>query len=85
MLEIQRSLDYYESQMGQNPVSRLLIAPRTRDTAALVSSLDEAMAVQVSALDFGAQLNGAASITVAERHACALAIGAALRNDTVAS
>lgn len=81
VLEIQRSLDYYESQMGQNPVSRLLIAPRARDTAELIESLNSAMAVEVSALEFAGSLEGAESISAQTRNACMMAIGAALRSD----
>ncbi|MDT8427883.1 MAG: hypothetical protein RQ757_03865 [Pseudomonadales bacterium] len=80
VLEIQRSLDYYESQMGQNPVSQLIVAPRWQDTQALVSSLDEAIGLQVSALDFARQLDSDAHITAEIKQAAMIVIGAALRD-----
>lgn len=83
VLEIQRSLDYYESQMGQDPVSQLLIAPRPNDTAEMVASLDQAMAVNVGVLDFASQLESRPGISAQDKEACMTAIGAALRNDDV--
>lgn len=80
VLEIQRSLDYYESQMGQNPVSRLLLAPRGDDDEQLAASLDEAMAVSVGVLDHASQLPGSDTVTTADMRSCILAIGAAMRD-----
>lgn len=81
VLEAQRSLDYYESQMGQNPVSRVLLAPRRADAPELAASLDEAMAAEVSVLRFADRLEHAESIPEETLHACMMAIGAALRQD----
>ncbi|MDP1930587.1 MAG: hypothetical protein Q8L60_03915 [Gammaproteobacteria bacterium] len=81
VLEIQRSLDYYESQMGQDPVSRILIAPRGNDTQAIVESLREAMSVPVAALDFAAEFESSAEISDETKNACMLVLGASLRSD----
>jgi MSHA biogenesis protein MshI len=83
VLELQRSLDYYESQMAQNPVAHVVMAPRLHDTEALVSSLNEVMGIKVSALTFASQLEAAEGISGDAKHACMLAIGAALRYDTL--
>lgn len=83
VLEVQRSLDYYESQMGQNPVSRVMLAPRRSDARALASSLDEAMAANVGVLGFADRLDHDPGIAEETLHACMMAIGAALRNDEV--
>ncbi|MDX1491626.1 MAG: hypothetical protein R3332_10080 [Pseudohongiellaceae bacterium] len=80
VLEIQRSLDYFESQMGQNPVSQILLAPRLHDTQALCESLNEVMGVTVSPLDFASQLASAEDISDELKHSCMFAIGAALRS-----
>lgn len=79
VLEVQRSLDYYESQMGQNPVSRVLLAPRREDAEALAASLDEAMAAEVSVLRFADALRHDESISDDQLHGCMMSIGAALR------
>lgn len=81
VLEIQRSLDYYESQMAQTPVSRIMVAPRGADTEALVASLNEAISVPVQVLDYAGQLESAADISTESKHLGMLAIGAALRGD----
>lgn len=78
-LEIQRSLDYFESQMGQNPVSQLMIAPRAKDTESMMNSLGEALASPVGMLDFANDLESAESLTPELKGSCMVAIGAALR------
>jgi len=80
VLEIQRSLDYYESQMGQAPVKELLIAPRP-DGALLVASLQEVLPVKVAMLEYARKLEAAPHISVETRHASMLAVGGALRAD----
>ena len=80
VLEIQRSLDYYESQMSQPPVKELLIAPRP-DGAMLVKSLQEVLPVTVGMLEYAQRLDAAPDISEETRHACLFAIGGALRHD----
>jgi len=80
VLEIQRSLDYYESQMGQTPVTELLVAPRP-DGAMLAASLQEVLPVKVSMLEFAQKLESAPDISEEMRHASLFAIGGALRHD----
>ena len=80
VLEIQRSLDYYESQMGQMPVNELVIAPRP-DGAMLVKSLAEVLPVKVSMLEYELRLESAPDISAETKHACMFAVGAALRPD----
>ena len=79
VLEIQRSLDYYESQMGQNPISQIVLAPRASDSAAMVASLSEVMSVQVGVLDFADSLDMAEPVDAETQHSCAIVIGAAMR------
>jgi len=43
ILEIQRSLDYYESEYGQNPPTRLTLLPGSVDAAPLIAFLSEAL------------------------------------------
>lgn len=81
VLEMQRSLDYYESQMGQNPISQIVLAPRPNDAAAIAASLSEVMSVRVSVMDIAEQLAMAEDIAPATLQACVVAIGAALRAD----
>lgn len=81
VLEMQRSLDYYESQMGQNPISRLVMAPRAADSAEMAASLSEVMSIPVTVLDMSDQLDLAQGIDPEVKRSCMVAIGAALRSD----
>jgi MSHA biogenesis protein MshI len=53
VLEVQRSLDYYESQLGQPPVASLVLAPLEHELPELVPQLEKRLTVSVrsSALD----------------------------------
>lgn len=84
VLEIQRSLDYYESQMGQSHINRLLVAPRKEDSASLVAQLNQAMGVKVEALDLADKLGGAMELLPEIQQACLHAIGGALRTSEAA-
>lgn len=85
VLEIQRSLDYYESQMGQGQISRVVIAPRQHDGDALVSALNDQLAAKVSLLNLAVYLDGAGELTPQLQQVCMAAIGATLRGTNVAS
>lgn len=80
ILEIQRSLDYYESQMGKHQISRIIIAQRQRDTAAMAESLNNALAAQVTALDIAAHMSSEVELTPELQQICMVAIGATLRS-----
>lgn len=79
VLEIQRSLDYYESQMGQGHINRLLVAPRKHDSDTLVAQLNQAMGVKVEPLDLKGKLDSTVELLAETQQACLLAIGGALR------
>jgi len=78
-LEIQRSLDYFESQMGQGQINRIVIAPRQHDGVALASALNDQLAAEVSVLNLAEHLAGAGQISPEVQQVCMAAIGATLR------
>lgn len=80
VLEIQRSLDYYESQMGQAPIPRVLLAPRAGDFDLLARQLNESMAVQVEGLNLAEKFNSSEELPLELQQSCILAIGGAMRN-----
>lgn len=80
-LEIQRSLDYYESQMGQNPINKILLAPRQSDTDTMTTSLSDALAAPIDVFNFADSLPSPDSISAELKGACMMVIGAALRVD----
>lgn len=82
-LEIQRSLDYYESQLGKGYINRMLLLPMKRDGAAALGALASGLAVKLQALDlrdlFADQLG--AELSEQEQAYCIGAVGAALRQE----
>jgi len=79
-LEVQRSLDYYESQMGQVPPKELLLIGPD-DTFPLANMLGQNLAVKVNKLDVRPLFSGDANggDTLVQSFA---AVGAALREST---
>ncbi len=84
VLEIQRSLDYYESQMGQGHISRVLIAPRKQDSDALKAELDQAMGVKVEIMNLQGKLTSDVELSMDVQQGCLMAIGGALRTGKAA-
>lgn len=83
VLELQRSLDYYESQMGQSHIGRVLLAPRKTDSEALVNQLNAAMGVKVEVLNL-APLSEDLELPAGLQQSCMMAIGGALRLEEAA-
>lgn len=79
VLEIQRSLDYYESQMGRPQITRIVVAQRHHDTKALTGELNELLAAQVSALDLADYMQGDDELSPEYQQLALTAIGATLR------
>ncbi len=79
VLEIQRSLDYFESQMGQGQVTQIVIARRQHDTAGMTEALNEALTAKVTALDLSVHMESAVSLSPEVQQICMTALGATLR------
>jgi len=79
VLEIRRTLDYYESQMGQTRISRLVLSPGGNPTETLVTQLNEAMGVSVEMMNLEREFSAEGSLPGSLQYSCALAIGASLR------
>jgi len=84
IVEIQRSLDYYQSQMGQPLVPKVMIAPRPNDAKKLAEELKTAMAVDVDCMDIQSCLKSVQNVTPQLQQTCLLAIGGAMREDRAA-
>ena len=82
-LEIQRSLDYFESQLGKGYINRLLLLPMKRNGAAVLQTLSSGLAVKLQALDLRELFPGQATAALgeAEQAYCMAAVGAALRQE----
>jgi MSHA biogenesis protein MshI len=80
-LELQRSLDYYESHFDQSAIGDLVIAPGGARAAALAAALSTETGLRVSALNLTDCMEVADGVTLPEGWLPCMAIGAALRAD----
>jgi len=83
ILEVQRSLDYFESQLGKGYISRLLLLPMKREGERAREALRANLAVNLQALDLRELFPGqaAAELDESEQAYCLAAVGAALRQE----
>ncbi len=77
--EVQRSIDYYERQFGQEPISVLFIAPLATPVPMLADYLSANLSVEVRALDLNQLLRCEEPLDETLQARCLTAIGGALR------
>lgn len=82
-LEIQRSLDYFESQLGKGYINRLMLLPMKQDGERTHQALVSGLAVNLQRLDLRELFPGqpAADLPEALQAFCFGAVGAALRQE----
>ena len=81
VLEVQRSLDYYESHFSKPSINSLVIAPMGRDISNITQYLAKALGLQVRVFDFNNFLDTPEPISDDMQEKCFFAIGAALREE----
>ena len=79
VLEVQRSLDYYESHFAKPAINSLVIAPLPFEIPGMVKYLASALGLQVRLLDLNAVLDTQIPISDETQANCFFAIGSALR------
>lgn len=82
ILEVQRSLDFYESNFALPPIANLMLAPMEADLPQVLPYLQQYLGVKVAALDLGA-LFDLPALTPPVQARCLTAIGGALRAQQV--
>jgi MSHA biogenesis protein MshI len=82
VLEIQRSLDYYESHFSLPPVGGLVMAPMEENIPGMMGYLGGSLGVPVRMLDLNALVECDETLTDQLQSQCLFAIGAALREET---
>ncbi len=80
-LEIQRSLDYYESHYDCKPINEMVLTP-VSGLGPLPDLLRTNLGLEISRLDFSEHFDLEAPLTDEEQSACVIAIGAALRSES---
>ncbi len=82
-LELQRSLDYFESHYDQAPIGDLMLAPGGASSEQLAVRLQSETSVRIGVLDLSQVMDGSEAIAGAAAGElstdCLLALGAALR------
>lgn len=82
-LEVQRSLDYYESHYDRRPVTKIVLGPGA-ELDALPAALTEHLGLTVNRIDLDDLFSLEETLSTEDQGACLLAIGAALRSDETA-
>ena len=80
-LEVQRSLDYYDSHFRQAPVSAIALAPMSKEIPGLVDYLKANLSMTVLTMDLMKLVECDAQFPPALQSACLTALGAALRQE----
>ena len=83
-LELQRSLDYYESQYDQTPIGDLVIAPANDQARQLAAALKSEIGLRISVLDVRETFSVHKSGELVTDWPSLMALGAALRVEQVA-
>ncbi len=81
VLEIQRSLDYYDRYFVQPPVAGLVLAPSEEPVPGLQDYLHEALGLAVRNLDLGEVVACDRPLEPAAQARCLMAVAAALREE----
>ncbi len=83
-LELQRSLDYFESHYDQTPIGELVIAPGGVVAEQLAQRLRSETGLRISVLDLRECMSGTEAVGGNLSSECLLALGAALRTEVAA-
>lgn len=83
VLELQRSMDYYESQIGKPPCVRLMVMPMMTDDDPLLSELRYNLALDIHSLNLENLVSTPLELSVELQRKTTVAIAAALRDDYV--
>ena len=80
VLEVQRSLDYYESHYAQSPIKTLVISADNENSLDLINHLNENLGITSRMIDIDVVINSKVPVDINLQTHCMPAIGAALRS-----
>ncbi len=81
VLEVQRSLDYYESHFTLPPIQRLAAGGRFREMPGLAEALENQLGLTIHEIDFNSLLASDSPLDASLQARCHQAIGLALRDE----
>ena len=82
VLELQRSLDYYESQIGKPPCVRLMVMPMMTDDDPLLNELRYNLALDIHSLNLENLVSTSLELSIELQRKTTVAIAAALRHES---
>lgn len=83
VIEVQRSMDYYESHFSQPQVSSLVMTPIGKEIPGITEYLSEQLQIPARMLDVNDLIDTDEPIPASVQSRCLLAIGTALRQEVV--
>lgn len=83
VLEVQRSLDYYDRYFAQPPVAGLVLAPTEEPVPGLGEYINQALGLSVRHLDIAEIVDCELPLSTSQQAHCLSAIGAVLRQEQV--
>ena len=83
VIEVQRSLDYYESHFSQPQVSALVMTPIGKEIPGITEYLSEQLQLPARMLDVNELIDVTEPVSASMQSRCLLAIGTALRQEAV--
>lgn len=85
VLEVQRSLDYYESHFAMPAINSLVLAPLPYEIPGVINYLASALGLQVRMLDLNALIDTKSPLSQEMQAHCFFAIGAALKESSISA
>ena len=85
IIEIQRSLDYYESHFALPPISSLVVAPMPDHVPGVAEYISSQLDISTRMLDVKTLVDTEEELDYQKQSQCLLAIGAALRSEELAA
>ena len=81
VLEVQRSLDYYDRYFSQPTVAKILISPTEQPVPGLAEYMSRNTGVAAAVLDVNDIIDAPQPLDAQQQAQCLLAIGAAMRQE----
>lgn len=85
VIEVQRSMDYYESHFSQPQVSSLVMTPIGKEIPGVTEYLTEQLQISARMLDVNELIDVPEKISSTVQSRCLLAIGSALRQEAISA
>jgi MSHA biogenesis protein MshI len=81
VLEVQRSLDYYDSHFQQPPVAQLVLSPLTEEIPGLIEHLNQNLNIRATRMELGTALQFEGTASELSHEGVLMALAAALRHE----